>query len=380
MQYFIKLNSEKIYFKSKNISQITPTIKKIFNRNTINIFDYLKNIGLNVQLCAICKTSYNPYFDLEITISPENEVKIINVINGHRSYNYEKYNKNYCYSTNINCPGIKMNSNSIEFISLTLNLNTDEAIKYIHDNNKSPFYLKNHSSSEEYSKSQSRSKDFYIKKYGEIEGNIKYTNFCKNQKYSTSKMHYLNNYGLIEGERLWAEISKKKAITLANMTTLYGEEQGILKLENWKASVSKSNSQLIEELGVTEGLKKIEQINAKRLVTLSENGKIIIPSDKRIDYLIYHHLVIEETNYSLLLYGNNYLGKNWKINKKELKLHLDHIFSIKSGFMEGISPKIIGNIENLRLITSNENTVKKDKNAMSYSELMEKIMNSKYGK
>ena len=145
MKYYIYLNSQKIEFKSTNPSFITPTIKKIFTRHNIDLFKYLELLGLPIQLCAICKSAYNPYFDLEFNISSDGEVKICNVINGHRSYNYKNYNKNYCYGNNTICPGIKMNPNSVEFISATLNLTPEEALNYIHENNKSPFYFKNHS-------------------------------------------------------------------------------------------------------------------------------------------------------------------------------------------------------------------------------------------
>jgi len=380
MKYFIYINSEKISFKSTNPAFISPTIKKIFIKNSIDIFKYLEKLDLPVQKCAICKSAYNPYFTLEFNISPEGEVKISNILNGHKSYNYQKYNKNYCYSSNPNCPGIKMNPNSVEFISLTLNLTKDEALKYIHDTNNSPFYLKNHSTKEEYSNFQSRSKNSFIKRYGKKKGTSKYNDFCNNQKYATNKNFYLDKFGLLEGTRLWDEICKKKAITLANMTRLYGEEFGKLKLANWKSSISKTNSKYIQEFGIDAGLKKIENRNAKRLATLIEHGKIIIPAEQKIDYLIYHHLVLEETKYQLLIHGHSKFGENWQKIKKEEKLEIDHQFSIKSGFINAISPKVIGNIENLELITRAENIKKRDNNSIDHETLIEKIVNSKYGK
>jgi hypothetical protein len=273
-----------------------------------------------------------------------------------------------------------MNPNSVEFISLTLNLTKDAAREYIHSHNKSPFYLKNHNTKDEYCKFQARTKDFFIKKYGEHEGSLKYDIFCNTVKYSNSKSFYIDKFGLIEGQQLWDEISKKKGITLANMTRVHGEKFGELKLANWKASVSKTNSKYIQELGIEEGLKKIQNRNSKRLNSLMENGKIIIPANKKIDYLIYHHLTLEETKYQLLIYGHLRFGDNWQKIKKEKKLEIDHMFSIKSGFINGISPKIIGHIENLELITNAENIKKRDNNSISHEKLIEKILNTNYGK
>lgn len=380
MKYFIYLNSKKISFKSTNPSFISPTIKKIFSKNSIDLLEYLEKMGLKAQRCAICKSSYNPYFTLDFEILPDGEVKIVDIIHGHKSYNYQKYNKNYCYGSNPKCPGIKMNSNSVEFISLTLNLTTDDAIKYIHDNNKSPFYVKNHSTLEEYSTFQSRSKEYFIKRHGEKDGSAKYDALCSKYRYTNSKTFYLDKFGSVEGTKLWDEISKKKAITLANMARVHGEDLGKLKLANWKATVSKTNSKYIQEFGIVDGLKKIENRNSKRLNTLAEHGKMVIPAELKIDYLIYHHLVLEETKYQLLLYGHLKFGKNWQTVKKQNKLEIDHQFSIKSGFINGISPNIIGNIENLDLLTRIENTKKRDKNSIDHTTLLEKIVNSKYGK
>lgn len=380
MKYFILLNSQKIYFKSSNRSLISPTIKKIFKKNSIDIFKYLEQNNLPVQKCAICASAYNPYFTLDFDILPTNEVKISNVINGHKSYNYEKYNKHYCYGENRSCPGITMNPNSVEFISLTLGLSANDALAYIHKNNKSPFYLNNHESHDEYSNFQSRSKAAYINRYGEDNGLEKYNAFCDTQKYSCSKHFYLDKFGKIDGERLWEEISKKKAITLSNMTRLYGEEMGLLKLNNWKASCSKTNSQYIQEFGIEEGLTRIEHRHAKRLSTWLEHGKTIIPADQKIEYLIYRHLVQEETKYQLLLYGHLKFGKDWQDRKKIEKLETDHCLSIKSGFISNISPYAIGNIENLSLINNTENNKKRDNNSISYTDLINNIKNSKYGK
>lgn len=51
--------------------------------------------------------------------------------------------------------------------------------------------------------------------------------------------------------------------------------------------------------------------------------------------------------------------------------HLDHIFSIKEGFLKGIPPEIIGNIINLRFISWRENLSKYDKCEISSEKLLE---------
>ncbi|MDF1551403.1 MAG: hypothetical protein P1P88_26515, partial [Bacteroidales bacterium] len=76
----------------------------------------------------------------------------------------------YCYRGKL-CSGGHLNPNSKEFISKSLKISNDEALKIIHNRNKSPFYRSNFSNDKEYKKAQQRDLNWYISKYGEIKGN-----------------------------------------------------------------------------------------------------------------------------------------------------------------------------------------------------------------
>ena len=53
--------------------------------------------------------------------------------------------------------------------------------------------------------------------------------------------------------------------------------------------------------------------------------------------------------------------ENWKLRGRRTNdYHLDHIVSIKYGFVNGILPEVIGNIRNLRFIPRKENLRKSD--------------------
>lgn len=69
-------------------------------------------------------------------------------------------------------------------------------------------------------------------------------------------------------------------------------------------------------------------------------------------YDIYRKKVISITRKQPLhfLENHNKRGRN--------KYHLDHIISIRTGFMNRIDPEIIGDIKNLRFIPSKENIKK----------------------
>jgi hypothetical protein len=64
-----------------------------------------------------------------------------------------KYRKpiRYCFSTKSDCPGKKLNPNSLEFVKTVFNLSEEEAIRKIHARNSSPFYRENHPDGESYS-------------------------------------------------------------------------------------------------------------------------------------------------------------------------------------------------------------------------------------
>ena len=85
---------------------------------------------------------------------------------------------------------------------------------------------------------------------------------------------------------------------------------------------------------------------------------------------------------------DNYKSECWKYTNMSIKQHadkienlhlrgrqynyqLDHIFSMKMGFICNIDPEIIGHITNLRCITSFDNNSKGDKCDKSINELME---------
>lgn len=54
--------------------------------------------------------------------------------------------------------------------------------------------------------------DFFIKKYGEQEGAIRYMDRLKKLSYTSSKKYYTDKYGLDKGSSIYNEIIKKRTI------------------------------------------------------------------------------------------------------------------------------------------------------------------------
>lgn len=76
--------------------------------------------------------------------------------------------------------------------------------------------------------------DNMIKKYGVIEGMIKFNSYCKKQSYAGNKEEYfVEKLGEIAGKERYLELNKRKALNLQNFILKYGEELGNQKWQNY---------------------------------------------------------------------------------------------------------------------------------------------------
>ena len=190
----IKVNIKDENIINNNFNNILRSIRISLKRNYNMSFEsYLEEIGFDLQMCNICKKEHAKY---EVDFEIKNNTFIVNNI-------IYPQNKLYCYSKNKNCEGKKMNPNSVEFISKTMNLTKKESIEYIHNNNKSPFYSSNHTSLEEYKKYQTRDLSFF-------DNENEYNKWKEKLKRGHKIETYIKKYGKVEGTKIWEDIQKKK--------------------------------------------------------------------------------------------------------------------------------------------------------------------------
>jgi hypothetical protein len=249
----------------------------------------------NFKRCYNCTS--NAQYDLEYNVNINKtknivEFKILDFkypkINGHE--------KRYCGKC---LKHLKLNPNSIEFISKIYNINNEVANSIILERNKSPFYKNNHKSAADYKKWQSRNKEWYVNKYGE-EGKLKYeenirkwqneslkhnnekdsmslehfikkcngdVEKAKKQKekrhnsISTSLEKYIERYGKEEGsKKYFKKIEKLSYInTIKHYKERYGENLGIIKYNEWKNKCSISLDTFINKYGEEKGHIKYKQ-------------------------------------------------------------------------------------------------------------------------
>jgi hypothetical protein len=74
--------------------------------------------------------------------------------------------------------------------------------------------------------------------------------------------------------------------------------------------------------------------------------------------------------YTEKTYKENYLTINPKNFKRGFEYHLDHKFSISEGFKQNIPPSVIGGVNNLEILTRNENCSKGKKCSLLLEQLM----------
>lgn len=220
---------------------VSNAIKTHLKRHGVDLYKVLEQEGITVPSCSFCD-KHNTRFFL-ICSNNENYWKIDDI---DLSYGGTTKSIFFCWD-NKNCPGKKLNGNSVEFVSRTQGISEEEARLAIHKRNKSPFYKENHSSMKEYALSQS--------KYS--------SNSKTDMKHILSDSGYQNRYG-----DQWLEIKQKhnssKAITIENMIKRYGEEEGTRRYREWIKSTSVDLESFIIKYGKVQGsLKYMSMISKK---------------------------------------------------------------------------------------------------------------------
>jgi hypothetical protein len=200
MKYVFYYKEKPILFRCNNLKKIESSLKVSIRRKLgISIGEYLKDLGHDVERCRVCNLHYPP---LNIKVELDQDVVRI------KDFSYKKLI--YCYGDNKTCPGIQMNPNSFEFISIINKISLDDARVLLKSNNKSPFYKENHKSDDLYKEFQSRSIESYKNKYGEDLGQKKYLEHISKISTSNSREGYIKKYGEELGDKLFKEVSSKK--------------------------------------------------------------------------------------------------------------------------------------------------------------------------
>lgn len=129
---------------------------------------------------------------------------------------------------------------------------------------------------EQYLKTKSSSLEMQILRYGEKEGKKKFEKTLEKKKYSYSLEGHIEKYGEKEGRKKYDEFCKSKAVTLEKLISKYGEEKGRKKYQEINLAKSKSASLqgFVEKHGKEKGKKLFKIASMKKSPIYCELLKI----------------------------------------------------------------------------------------------------------
>lgn len=158
------------------------------------------------------------------------------------------------------------------------------------------------------------------------------------------------------------------------------KEKTCLKNYNVKCGFNLSkqiNETMIKKYGqlrISNG-DKISEYRKKILRPKYEKLGIWVPLNQLSKYQLYSYNVWEITRQNIKKYGelinSNLLKENIKIKEYKNKWSIDHKYSILTGFNHQISPKIIGSIVNLEILSFSKNSKKSSKCSISKEKLID---------
>jgi ribosomal protein L44E len=254
---------------------------------------------------------------------------------------------------------------------------------------------------ENYKKSKATSLDNFIRKYGREEGYKKFEEFKEKSLYkghrstkprskNSIKFWISKGYSEEESKKLsidhqhkisplhiqyWLDKGYSKAQAKKEIRKLHDRKIGNPNLKSSKnkdsisfSSIKRRYPKLSKEQQTQLYFDRLENIQK----AMERNGHRI-PSEMLSQYNKYKREVSKWTKLNEHLLD---LSKRGRIDRSGAT-NIEHKFSISRGFMEGISPKIIGSIHNLEVMDAKLNTIKQNKCSISKEELLEKFNEDK---
>lgn len=348
--------------------------KKVTSLNMINSkgSNPIKKIedfqNINMVVCQIWKDNSLAIFDdttswyiIDLLVNKKNK-KIMNYI--------RRVGNIFDINIFLKFDKIKrINPNNINHIMLRDNCNIKTAIALVDD----------------YKSKTSGSKSNFIKRHGFVEGNKRFGEFKEASKHT--EQQFIEKYGNVLGiEKYQIYLSKKDSNSIHFFIKKYGETIGKIKFENNKSSKQylSSKEYYIIKYGNEIGLKMyfdiskskgrdkdyyidkygidyyLEKILKPKLSYLGQ--EYVIPFKDQSDFQEYSRKVRRLTEKQKLYEING-------INTRGKKFHLDHKFSVANGFLNNIPIYIIADISNLEIIPAQENLTKHATNSIELVEL-----------
>jgi hypothetical protein len=135
-----------------------------------------------------------------------------------------------------------------------------------------------------------------------------------------------------------------------------------------KASISHWKNKQYRELVIDRVKETYTEERIQLWRDKMENGGYFTPLTEKKEVEQYKQLVWYYTRKNDLSKIKNYENRG-RLDENKNAYHLDHIYSITDGYLNGVEPEIIGSIHNLRFIPAIDNQVKKTRSDISLKKL-----------
>jgi hypothetical protein len=256
-EYTLEIGKFKFKFYVSNEKTIEKSAKTALRRSGKSYIEIAqRELDLKLEKCPFCNSNSNYFPVFEI----DNELKKIVLVKLDLLKEKNGLVNKHCKRGKDLCEGGRNNPNSKKYISIAYGISEKEANEYLLSRNKSPFYSINHKNEDEYKNFQSRNLEWYINKYGETEGNLKYKSFVKKMEIRSSTKYMIEKHG----DEFASELNSKKAQTLSSFIKKYGDIEGPIKWEEYKKSVGLSKKEFIRKHGIERWNMYRESINMKK--------------------------------------------------------------------------------------------------------------------
>jgi hypothetical protein len=201
---------------------------------------------------------------------------------------------------------------------------------------------------DKYNKSRASTKTSFIKRYGEQEGTEKWKKYCELQSYAGCKVEYfIEKYGEQEGIEKWKKINRSKGRSFESFIEKYGEQEGTKRYVNsWNSNKFKNGSDIANSLW-EEIIPRFKDI--KIYCAINENGEFGKFNNISKRYCFYD-FVIPELKFAIEFNGDIFHAnpKKYKPNEiprfrgnKKTSLEMWEADSIKQNILTEIGYDVI---------------------------------------
>jgi hypothetical protein len=252
-----------ILINRKDLNEINKNLKSIKSKT------FIKEFFIDKHDCKDCGNDII-YYDTKIILDKDYNLKIKG--KSYKSTKWDIFKLSICES----CLSKKF--------PIYENLNKSRVFNMPSEITKYAFNIDDNFFNQKLLEFKIRSKDDYIRKYGELEGLQRWDNYRLKKSYSNTFEYKNKKYGMTIEE--FKDYNKSRACTKENFIQRYGEEKGLKKWDLYvnKQKLTKSKEYIYKKHG-KDAFIKINKSKANTLENFIKRHGIEIGNKKYMEYI-----------------------------------------------------------------------------------------------